>query len=120
MTTDAELDRPGPNAPTAVEFDGVTKRYGETAAVDTIDLAIREGEFFTVVGPSGCGKTTTLRLVAGFEAPTEGSVRFGGSDVSGVPPEARDVGVVFQNYALFPHLTVGENVGFKTTRCFRT
>ena len=112
MTTDAELDRPGPNAPTAVEFDGVTKRYGETAAVDTIDLAIREGEFFTVVGPSGCGKTTTLRLVAGFEAPTEGSVRFGGSDVSGVPPEARDVGVVFQNYALFPHLTVGENVGY--------
>ena len=111
-TTDGEFGRPGPNVPTAVEFDGVTKRYGETAAVDSVDLAVREGEFFTVVGPSGCGKTTMLRLVAGFEAPTDGRVRFGGSDVSGVPPEARDVGVVFQNYALFPHLTVGENVGY--------
>ena len=111
-TTGEELDRPGPNAPTAVKFGEVTKRYGETAAVDDVDLAIREGEFFTVVGPSGCGKTTLLRLVAGFEAPTEGRVRFGGNDVSGVPPEARDVGVVFQNYALFPHLTVGENVGY--------
>jgi len=112
VTTETDLDRPGPDAPTAVEFGGVTKRYGETAAVDGVDLAIREGEFFTVVGPSGCGKTTMLRLVAGFEAPTEGQVRFGGNDVSGVPPEARDVGVVFQNYALFPHLTVGENVGY--------
>ena len=111
-TKDGGLDRPGPGAPTAVEFDGVTKRYGETAAVDGVDLAIREGEFFTVVGPSGCGKTTTLRLVAGFESPTEGRVRFGGTDVSGVPPEDRDVGVVFQNYALFPHLSVGENVGY--------
>jgi len=112
VTTEAEPTRPGPDVPIAVEFDGVTKRYGETAAVDGVDLAVREGEFFTVVGPSGCGKTTMLRLVAGFEAPTDGRVRFGGTDVSGVPPEARDVGVVLQNYALFPHLTVGENVGY--------
>ncbi|WP_241996958.1 ABC transporter ATP-binding protein [Halorubrum sp. SD626R] len=100
------------HAPVAVELDGVTKRYGDTAAVDDVSLRVREGEFFTLVGPSGCGKTTTLRLIAGFEAPTEGAIRFGGDSVAGVPPEARDVGVVFQNYALFPHMTVGENVGY--------
>ncbi len=103
----------GPDGdPPAVELDGVTKRYGETAAVDSVSLRIREGEFFTLVGPSGCGKTTTLRLIAGFETPTAGAVRFVGEDVSGVPPERRDVGVVFQNYALFPHMTVGENIGY--------
>ena len=96
----------------ALELDGVTKRYGTTTAVDDVSLSIREGEFFTLVGPSGCGKTTTLRLIAGVEAPTAGSIRFGGRDVSGVPPEDRDVGVVFQNYALFPHMTVGENVAY--------
>jgi len=96
----------------AVELDGVIKRYGGTAAVDGVDLAIRDGEFFTLVGPSGCGKTTTLRLIAGFESPTTGTVRFDGEDVSNVPPEDRDVGVVFQNYALFPHMTVGENVAY--------
>ncbi|WP_144927555.1 ABC transporter ATP-binding protein [Halorubrum salsamenti] len=98
--------------PPAVELDGVTKRYGDTAAVDDVSLRVREGEFFTLVGPSGCGKTTTLRLIAGFEEPTAGTVRFGGESVAGVPPEDRDVGVVFQNYALFPHMTVGENVGY--------
>ncbi|MDV7350615.1 ABC transporter ATP-binding protein [Halorubrum distributum] len=96
----------------AVELDGVTKRYGETAAVDDVSLRVREGEFFTLVGPSGCGKTTTLRLIAGFEEPTEGTVRFGGKSMAGVPPEDRDVGVVFQSYALFPHMTVGENVAY--------
>jgi len=96
----------------AVELRGVTKRYGDSAAVDDVDLAVREGEFFTLVGPSGCGKTTTLRLIAGFESPTAGTVRFSGEDVSGVPPEDRNVGVVFQNYALFPHMTVGENVAY--------
>ena len=96
----------------AVELDGVSKRYAGTTAVDDVSLRIRDGEFFTLVGPSGCGKTTTLRLIAGFETPTEGAVRFAGEDVSGVPPEDRDVGVVFQNYALFPHMTVGENVGY--------
>ncbi|WP_049983910.1 ABC transporter ATP-binding protein [Halorubrum sp. BV1] len=102
----------GPHEPVAVALDGVTKRYGDTAAVDDVSLRVREGEFFTLVGPSGCGKTTTLRLIAGFEAPTEGTIRFGGDSVAGVPPEARDVGVVFQNYALFPHMTVGENVAY--------
>ncbi|QWC19062.1 ABC transporter ATP-binding protein [Halorubrum sp. 2020YC2] len=96
----------------AVELDGVTKRYGETTAVDDVSLRVREGEFFTLVGPSGCGKTTTLRLIAGFEEPTGGAVKFGGESMAGVPPEARDVGVVFQSYALFPHMTVGENVAY--------
>ncbi|EMA60245.1 ABC transporter ATP-binding protein [Halorubrum lipolyticum] len=96
----------------AVELDGVTKRYGEATAVDDVSLRVREGEFFTLVGPSGCGKTTTLRLIAGFEEPSSGTVRFAGESVAGVPPEDRDVGVVFQNYALFPHMTVGENVGY--------
>ncbi|OYR47175.1 ABC transporter ATP-binding protein [Halorubrum sp. Ea8] len=100
------------DAPPAVELDGVTKRYGDTAAVDDVSLRVREGEFFTLVGPSGCGKTTSLRLIAGFEEPTAGTVRFFGESVAGVPPEDRDVGVVFQNYALFPHMTVGENVGY--------
>ncbi len=100
------------DAPPAVELDGVTKRYGEATAVDDVSLRVREGEFFTLVGPSGCGKTTTLRLIAGFEEPSSGTVRFGGESVAGVPPEDRDVGVVFQNYALFPHMTVGENVGY--------
>ncbi len=98
--------------PPALELDGVTRRYGSTAAVDDLSLSVSEGEFFTLVGPSGCGKTTTLRLVAGFEAPTSGTVRFGGRDVAGVPPEDRDVGVVFQSYALFPHMTVAENVSY--------
>jgi len=99
-------------SPPAVELAGVTKRYGEATAVDDVSLRVREGEFFTLVGPSGCGKTTTLRLIAGFEAPTAGTVRFFGESVAGVPPEDRDVGVVFQNYALFPHMTVGENVAY--------
>jgi thiamine transport system ATP-binding protein len=96
----------------ALELDGVTRRYGDTAAVDDLSLSVAEGEFFTLVGPSGCGKTTTLRLIAGFEAPTGGTVRMGGRDVAGVPPEDRDAGVVFQSYALFPHMTVAENVAY--------
>lgn len=121
--TPTPLERPGRTAddgvaddpddrPIALELESVTKRYAETAAVDDLSLSVREGEFFTLVGPSGCGKTTTLRLVAGFESPTEGSVRFHGEDVTGTPPEERDVGVVFQNYALFPHMSVGENVAY--------
>ena len=97
---------------TTIELNGVSKSYGETTALDEISLDVADGEFFTLVGPSGCGKTTTLRLIAGFETPTEGSVRFDGEDVSGVPPEKRGVGVVFQNYALFPHMTVLENVSY--------
>ncbi len=96
----------------SVSLEGVTHRYGETTAVDTISLAIEAGEFFTLVGPSGCGKTTTLRLVGGFESPTEGIIRLNGSDVSGTAPEDRDIGIVFQNYALFPHMNVAENIAY--------
>jgi len=95
-----------------VRLDGVSKAYGPTTALSGLELTVRPGEFFTLVGPSGCGKTTTLRLIAGFEEPTEGSVAIGGEDVAGVPPEERDVGVVFQNYALFPTMTVAENVAY--------
>nr|WP_197425034.1 ABC transporter ATP-binding protein [Natronomonas sp. CBA1123] len=77
-----------------------------------VSLSVADGEFFTLVGPSGCGKTTTLRLLGGFEEPTEGTVRFDGESMAGVPPEARGVGLVFQSYALFPHMTVAENVGY--------
>jgi thiamine transport system ATP-binding protein len=108
----AEGAADSPTDPPAVDLDVVTKRYGDTAAVDDVSLSVRDGEFFTLVGPSGCGKTTTLRLIAGFEEPDSGTVRFFGDSVAGVPPEDRDVGVVFQNYALFPHMTVGENVGY--------
>ena len=96
----------------AVELTAVRKEYGTTVALDDVSFAVEAGEFFTLVGPSGCGKTTTLRLIGGFEQPTSGTVRFGGRDVSGSPPEDRDVGVVFQNYALFPHMTVGENIAY--------
>ncbi|QDX39987.1 ABC transporter ATP-binding protein [Salarchaeum sp. JOR-1] len=96
----------------AVSIDGVTKAFGATTALNDVSLDVRDGEFFTLVGPSGCGKTTTLRTVAGFEEPTAGAVRFDGEDVTGVPVDERDVGIVFQNYALFPHMTVGENVAY--------
>ncbi len=96
----------------AVELTAVRKEYGKTMALDGISFAVEPSEFFTLVGPSGCGKTTTLRLVGGFEQPTSGTVQFGGRDVSGLPPEDRDVGVVFQNYALFPHMTVSENIAY--------
>jgi thiamine transport system ATP-binding protein len=95
-----------------VTLEAVTKRYGETAALEDVSLSVADGEFFTLVGPSGCGKTTTLRLLAGFEAPTEGAVRFDGTDAADRPPEDRDIGIVFQNYALFPHMSVAENVGY--------
>jgi putative spermidine/putrescine transport system ATP-binding protein len=97
----------------AIDIVAVTKTYdGRTRAVDAVDMAIREGEFFSLLGPSGCGKTTTLRMIAGFETPTEGSIKVGGVDVTHVPAHKRDMGMVFQNYALFPHRSVGENVGF--------
>ena len=95
-----------------VGLDGVRVAYGETTALADVSLEVEPGEFFTLVGPSGCGKTTTLRLLGGFESPTAGVVRIDGRDVSGVPPEERGVGVVFQHYALFPHMTVSENVGY--------
>jgi ABC-type Fe3+/spermidine/putrescine transport system ATPase subunit len=88
------------------------KRYGATAAVAGIDLEVREGEFMTLLGPSGCGKTTTLGLIAGFFSPTAGEIYLAGKPVAGLPPFKRDIGVVFQDYALFPHMTAGENVAF--------
>ena len=96
----------------AVALEGLHKRYGETVAVAGIDLEIADGEFFSMLGPSGSGKTTTLRLIAGFEEPTSGRVLRGGRDVTGVPPFDRDVNTVFQDYALFPHMSVAENVGY--------
>jgi putative spermidine/putrescine transport system ATP-binding protein len=102
----------------AVRLDGVRKRFGDVSAVDGVDLDIRQGEFFSMLGPSGSGKTTCLRMIAGFEKPTEGRILLHGSDVTRVPPYDRDVNTVFQDYALFPHMTVGENVeyGLKVKR----
>ena len=99
-------------APPAVRLEGVTKRFGDVAAVAGIDLEIADGEFFSMLGPSGSGKTTTLRMIAGFEVPTEGSIQLHGRDVTGVPPFDRDINTVFQDYALFPHMTVGDNVAY--------
>src|SRR5262245_50368975 len=100
----------------AIQLVGVAKEFhvhGETvAAVKGIDLAIASGEFFSMLGPSGCGKTTTMRMVAGFEEPTRGSVYLQGTEVTGVPPNKRDVNMVFQSYALFPHMNVLDNVAF--------
>jgi putative spermidine/putrescine transport system ATP-binding protein len=95
-----------------IRLSGLTKYYGEVAAVAGIDLEIARGEFFTMLGPSGSGKTTTLRMIAGFEDPTEGTIELAGEDVSGVPPYDRKVNTVFQDYALFPHMTVGDNVAY--------
>jgi putative spermidine/putrescine transport system ATP-binding protein len=91
---------------------GLTKKYGEVTAVAGIDLDIRAGEFFTMLGPSGSGKTTTLRMIAGFEDPTAGTIELAGEDVSGVPPYERAVNTVFQDYALFPHMSVADNVAY--------
>lgn len=96
----------------SIKIENVQKAFGKTIAVDQLNLEIKEGEFFTFLGPSGCGKTTTLRMIAGFYYPTKGVVRFGDKDMTRVPPEKRNTGMVFQNYALFPHMTVFENVAF--------
>ena len=90
----------------------MSKRYGEVVAVDSLDLEVKRGEFFTLLGPSGSGKTTTLRMIAGFEEPDTGTVELAGRDVTGEPPYDRSVNTVFQDYALFPHMTVGENVEY--------
>ena len=95
-----------------VSVRGLTKRYGDAVAVDGIDLEIAAGEFLCLLGPSGCGKTTTLRMIAGFEHPDAGEIRVSGVEVSGIPPYRRDVNTVFQAYALFPHMTVAENVAY--------
>ena len=101
----------------SVEVDGVSKRYthrvkGEIYAARNVVLSVRPGEFLTLLGPSGCGKTTTLRMIAGYEMPDEGRIRFAGQDVTGQPANQRNIGFVFQNYALFPHLSIFENVAY--------
>jgi spermidine/putrescine transport system ATP-binding protein len=115
----ASSDRPpSAGAPTvpAIELVGIAKKFhtrgGVVAAVERVDLVIGEGEFFSLLGPSGCGKTTTLRMIGGFEEPSEGQILLYGSDVVGVPPNHRDVNMVFQSYALFPHMSVFDNVAF--------
>ena len=96
----------------AIELVNLTKSYGEVEAVRGVSLSIPEGEFFSLLGPSGCGKTSTLRMIAGFEEPTSGNIILDGVDMSTVPANQRPVNTVFQNYALFPFMTVAENVGF--------
>jgi spermidine/putrescine transport system ATP-binding protein len=99
-----------------VKLVDVVKKFGEAVAVDHINLEVRDGEFFSLLGPSGCGKTTTLRMIGGFEAPTSGLIELQGQDVTWLPPYKRNVNTVFQNYALFPHLTIYENVAFGLRR----
>src|SRR5256714_14836257 len=106
LPDDRGSDRP------AVSLRNVSKLFGDVPAVDDLDLDVADGEFFSMLGPSGSGKTTTLRLIAGFELPTEGEVLLEGRDVSRLPPYERDVNTVFQDYALFPHMNVGDNVGY--------
>jgi putative spermidine/putrescine transport system ATP-binding protein len=111
---EAQIDREQvpASALVAVRLAGVRKRFGDVVAVDGVDMEVREGEFFSMLGPSGSGKTTCLRMIAGFEAPTEGRVELGGRDVTALAPYERDVNTVFQDYALFPHMSVLENVEY--------
>jgi spermidine/putrescine transport system ATP-binding protein len=95
-----------------VQLVDLVKRFGDFTAVDGLNLRMPSGEFFSLLGPSGCGKTTTLRMIAGFERPTEGQILLDGEDMASTPPHKRNVNTVFQNYALFPHLTVEKNVAF--------
>ena len=99
-------------APAAVRLERVVKRFGDVEAVAGIDLEVAEGEFFSMLGPSGSGKTTTLRMIAGFELPTAGRIEIDGRDLTNVPANRRNVGMVFQSYALFPNMSVADNIGF--------
>ena len=103
---------PRPASSPDVEIIDVTKRFGAVTAVDRMNLRIERGEFYSLLGPSGCGKTTTLRMIAGFEQPTEGEILLAGQPIAGVPPYKRNVNTVFQHYALFPHMDVARNVGY--------
>lgn len=105
-----------PQLATSIRLDHVVKTFGEVRAVDDLSLEIREGEFLSLLGPSGCGKTTTLRMLGGFEEPTSGAIFFGDTDVTELPPHRRDVNTVFQSYALFPHLSVADNIAFGLRR----
>ena len=95
-----------------LELRDVTRRFGDFVAVDSVTLSIKTGEFFTLLGPSGCGKTTLLRMIAGFDVPDSGQILLGGQDIASTPPEKRPIHTVFQSYALFPHMTVAENIAF--------
>lgn len=106
------MSEPKPPAKTIIRFENVTKRFGKVVAVDNVSLSVEEGEFFALLGPSGCGKTTLLRMLAGFETPTEGRILIDGQDISLTPPNKRPVNMVFQSYAVFPHMSVAENVGY--------
>ncbi|MCB1014096.1 MAG: ATP-binding cassette domain-containing protein, partial [Acidimicrobiales bacterium] len=106
------VEAPVDGVDAVIELVDVEKRFGDSVAVDHVDIAIGRGEFFSLLGPSGCGKTTSLRMIAGFEAPTSGEVRLDGKDVSKVPPYKRNVNTVFQHYALFPHMSIFDNVAF--------
>ncbi|MCC7103549.1 MAG: ABC transporter ATP-binding protein, partial [Chloroflexi bacterium] len=107
---------PAPGGRVTVSLHGISKRFSDTLAVDDVSLTVCEGEFLSLLGPSGCGKTTTLRVVAGFEQPDQGRVLFGGDDVTEIPPYRRGIGMVFQSYALFPHMTVAENIAYGLRR----
>jgi spermidine/putrescine ABC transporter ATP-binding subunit len=100
------------NAQPVIQVRNVTKRFGNMVAVDNVSLDITAGEFFVLLGPSGCGKTTLLRMIAGFEVPTEGQILIDGQDMAGIPPNKRPVNTVFQSYAVFPHMSVADNVGY--------
>ncbi len=114
MTEAAIAARPTPHVKdnAIIRFENITKRYGKVVAVDNVNLEIREGEFFALLGPSGCGKTTLLRMLAGFETPTEGRVFIDGKDIAELPPNKRPVNMVFQSYAVFPHMKVADNVAY--------
>jgi spermidine/putrescine transport system ATP-binding protein len=112
----ASSDNGGATAPPDIRLEGVTKRFDDVVAVDDLTLEVPHGAFFALLGPSGCGKTTTLRMIGGFEEPTEGTIFLGDRDVTGLPPYRRDVNTVFQSYALFPHLSIFENVAFGLRR----
>src|SRR5262249_26235795 len=99
-----------------IRTEALVKRYGNVAALDGITLSVRQGEFLALLGPSGCGKTTLLRIIAGFLQPTAGAISIAGKSMVGVPPNRRPVNTVFQNYALFPHLTVADNIAFGPRR----
>jgi spermidine/putrescine transport system ATP-binding protein len=116
MTATGEREAPRTTVSADIRLDGVTKRFDDVVAVDRLSLEIEHGSFFALLGPSGCGKTTTLRMIGGFEQPTEGEIYLGDNEVSALPAYKRDVNTVFQSYALFPHLSIFENVAFGLRR----
>ena len=116
MTVAGEREVTGASTPADIRLDQVTKQFDDVVAVDNLSLDIERGSFFALLGPSGCGKTTTLRMIGGFEQPTEGAIYLADKEVSGLPAYKRDVNTVFQSYALFPHLSVFENIAFGLRR----